>query len=104
MKLYRTDYDQAARYVKYACELLERGSFAKTIKIREVLQQLARRLCSGDTYVGSDATEVTVPRQAAERVSMADARVEILKAVAVLADRVYRSFKEPSVFSEHGLS
>jgi hypothetical protein len=43
-----------------------------------------------DNYVGDAAAEITVLRQVAEKVPIADARMEILKAVAVLRDRVGR--------------
>jgi hypothetical protein len=36
MTLHRHDYDQAARYLKYACELLERQAFGRTVTLREV--------------------------------------------------------------------
>jgi hypothetical protein len=90
MTLHRSDYDQAARYLKYACELLERQAFGKTISLRQVLQMAARRLSPGDHYVGEAAAEITVLRQAAEIAPIANARMEILKAIAVLRDRVER--------------
>jgi hypothetical protein len=90
MTLYRSDYDQAARYVRYACELLERQALGKTVTLRAVLQQVAGRLSPGDHYVGDAAAEITVLRQAAEKAPIADARTEILKAIAVLRDRVGR--------------
>jgi hypothetical protein len=87
MPLHRSDYDQAARYLGYACELLERQAFGKTMATREVLQLAVRRLSPGDHFVGNAAAEITVLRQIADKVSIADARTEILKAVAVLRDR-----------------
>src|SRR5580693_3758934 len=84
MTLHRSDYDQAARYLRYACELLERQAFGRTVTLREVLQMAARRLSAGDHYVGDAAAEITVLRQVAEKVPIADARTEILKAIAVL--------------------
>jgi hypothetical protein len=84
MTLRRSDYDQAARYLKYACELLERQAFAQTMAARDVLQLAVRRLSPGDHFVGDAAAEITVLRQIADKVPMADARTEILKAVAVL--------------------
>jgi hypothetical protein len=90
MTLHRSDYDQAARYLKNACELLERQEFGRTVTLREVLQMAARRLSAGDHYVGDAAAEITVLRQVAEKVPIADARTEILKAIAVLRDRVGR--------------
>jgi hypothetical protein len=43
-----------------------------------------RRLSPGDHFVGNAAAEITVLRQVADKVPMADARIEILKAIAVL--------------------
>ena len=43
-----------------------------------------RRLSPGDHFVGNAAAEITVLRQVADKVPMADARTEILKAIAVL--------------------
>jgi hypothetical protein len=53
----------------------------------EVLRLAIRRLSPGDHFVGDAAAEITVLRQAAEILPVADARTEILKAVAVLSDR-----------------
>lgn len=86
----RSDFDQAARYLRYACELLERQPFGKTVALREVLELAARRLSPGDHYIGDAAAEITVLRMVAERAPIADARTEILKAIAVLRDRVGR--------------
>jgi hypothetical protein len=86
-KLQRSDYDQAARYVQNANELLERAPAAQTRVLRGILDLAIRRLSPGDHFVGDAAAEITVLRQVAERVSIADARTEILKAVAVLRDR-----------------
>jgi hypothetical protein len=86
--LHRSDLDQAARYVRYACELLEREAFGKTSTLRETLQTIARRLSPGDHCSGNAAAEITVLRQVAEKVPVAGARTEILKAVAVLRDKV----------------
>jgi hypothetical protein len=91
MTLHRSDYDQAARYLKYACELLEGQAFGKTVAIREVLQMAAARLSPGDHYVGDAAPEITVPRQVADKVPIADARTEILKAIAANAVSVAES-------------
>lgn len=91
MPLRRSDYDQTARYLKYACELLERQAFGQTfgqtMVARDVLQLAVRRLSPGDHFVGDAAAEITVLRQVVDKVPMADARTEILKAVAVLGDR-----------------
>jgi 3-deoxy-D-manno-octulosonate 8-phosphate phosphatase KdsC-like HAD superfamily phosphatase len=54
---------------------------------REVLQLAIRRLSPCDHFVGDAAAEITVLRNVADKVPMADARTEILKAVAVLRDR-----------------
>jgi hypothetical protein len=88
--LHRSEYDQAARYLKYACELLERHAFGRTVTLREVLEMAARRLSAGDHYVGDAAAEITVLCQVAEKVPLTDARTEIQKAIAVLRDRVGR--------------
>jgi hypothetical protein len=90
MPLHRADYDQAARYLQYACELLERQAFGQTIWTREVLQLAAARLSPGDHFVGDAAAEITFLRQVAEKISIADVRTEILKAVAVLRDRSFQ--------------
>jgi len=37
MALRQSDYNQAARYLKYACDLLEREAPAKTRAVRKVL-------------------------------------------------------------------
>jgi hypothetical protein len=55
-----------------ARELLERQACGKTVTLREVLQLAARRLSPGDSYVGDAATEITVLRQVAEKVPIAD--------------------------------
>ena len=72
------------------CELPERQAFGRTVTLREVLEMAARRFSAGDHYVGDAAAEITVLRQIAEKVPIAEARTEILKAVAVLRDRVGR--------------
>jgi hypothetical protein len=46
----------------------------------------AGRLSPGDHFVGDAAAEITALRQVAEEVPAAQARTEILKAVAVLQD------------------
>jgi hypothetical protein len=87
MTIPRTDLDQAARHLKCARELIEREAFNKTLTLREMLQTIVRHLSAGDDYVGDAAAEITVLRQIAERVPVAAARTEILKAVAVLRDK-----------------
>lgn len=69
MTLRRSDYDQAARYLAYACELLERQAFGKTIAIREILQLAVRRLSPADFYAGDVAAEITVLRDIADKVA-----------------------------------
>jgi hypothetical protein len=64
--------------------------FGKTLALREVLQMAVRRLSPGDHQLGDAAAEITVLRQVAEKVTIGDARTEILKAIAVLRDRVGR--------------
>jgi len=86
-KLQRSDYDQAARYLQNANELLERAAAAQTRVLRGIIDLAICRLSPGDHFVGDAAAEITVLRQVAERVSIADARTEILKAVAVSRDR-----------------
>jgi hypothetical protein len=83
----RSDLDQAARYLRYACELLEREAGSKTVAHRKVLKLAVRRLSPGDHSVGNAAAEITVLRQVAEKVPVAGVRIEILKAVAVLQDK-----------------
>jgi hypothetical protein len=73
MTLHRSDYDQAARYLKYASELLEKQAFGKTVAIRKVLELAVRRLSPGDTYVGDAAAEITVLRLGAEKSPVAEA-------------------------------
>jgi len=85
--LHRNDLDQAARYLKYACELLEREAFRKTATLRETIRTVVRRLSPGDHSVRDAAAEITVLRQVAEKVPLFAARTEILKAVAVLRDK-----------------
>jgi hypothetical protein len=87
MSLRRSDLDQAVRYLRYACELLEREAAAKTKTVREVIDLAARRLSPGDNYVGDAAPEITVLRHAALRSPLPAARTEILKAVAILRDK-----------------
>jgi hypothetical protein len=85
--LLRSDYDQAARYIAYAIELLEREAFGRTTTMRNVLQLAVQRLSPGDHFVGDAAAEIAVLRDLAGKVPVAAARTEILKAVAVLRDK-----------------
>jgi hypothetical protein len=88
MTLQRSDYDQAARYLQHACDLMARQAPGKMRATCEVLRLAIRRLSPGDNYAGEAAAEITVLRQVAEKVPIADVRTEILKAIAVLRDRV----------------
>jgi hypothetical protein len=56
------------------------------VALRAVLKLAARRLSPDHHYVGDAAAEITVLRQVAEKVPIAEVRTEILKAVAVLRD------------------
>ena len=86
-KLRRSDYEQAARYLSSACEMMKRHTPGKCLAIRDVLELAIRRLSPGDHFVGDAAAEITVLSHAADQIPVADARTEILKAVAVLRDR-----------------
>jgi len=87
MILRRSDYDQAARYLQHACALMDSQAPGKMRATCEVLELAIRRLSPGDHFVGDAAAEITVLSQAADQMPIADARTEILKAVAVLRDR-----------------
>ena len=87
MTISQTDLDQAARYLRYAWELLEREAFGEPALLRKTLLVAARRLSQGDHLIGNAAAEITVLRKIAEKVPVAAARTEILKAVAVLQDK-----------------
>ena len=87
MSLQRSDYDQAARYLQHACDLMDRQVPGKMRATLDVLRLAIRRLSPGDHFVGGVAAEITVLRHAADQMPVADARTEILKAVAVLRDR-----------------
>jgi hypothetical protein len=87
MTLRRSDYDQAARYVAYAIESLEREAFGRTTTVRKVLELAVQRLSPGDHFVGDAAAKITVLRDIANKVPVAAARTEILKAVAVLRNK-----------------
>jgi hypothetical protein len=58
--------------------------------MREVLELVARRLSPDDHYVGTAVAEITVLRDIAGNVT-GEARTDILKAVAILTDRVIKS-------------
>lgn len=87
MNLHRSDYDQAAKYLQHACDLMYRQAPGKMRATLDVLRLAIRRLSPGDHFVGDAAAEITVLRHAADQMPVADARTEILKAVAVLRDR-----------------
>jgi hypothetical protein len=90
MTVHPSDYEQAALHLGYACELIKQQAPDKTVVLREIIQMAARRLSPGDHFVGDAAAEITVLRQIAEKLPFVDARMEILKAIAVLRDRVGR--------------
>jgi hypothetical protein len=67
MKLTRSDYDQSARYLQNACDLMDRQAPGKMRATYDILHLAIRRLSPGDHFVGDAAAEITVLRQAAER-------------------------------------
>lgn len=85
MPLRRSDYDQAARYLQRAVELI--GDAPQTQGLRGIIDLAIRRLSPGDSFVGDAAAEIGVLGTIAAKVTLPDARTEILKAVAVLRDR-----------------
>jgi hypothetical protein len=87
MTISQTDLDQAVRYLRYAWELLEREAFGEPALLRKTLLVAARRLSQGDHLIGNAAAEITVLCKIAEKVPVAAARTEILKAVALLRDK-----------------
>jgi hypothetical protein len=86
MSLKRSDLDQAVRYLEHARELFRREPVTKIRTIRNVLDLAIRRLSPGDFYAGDAAAEITVLTDLARKVT-GEARTDILKAVAILADR-----------------
>jgi hypothetical protein len=86
--LRRSDYDQAARHLQHACDLMDSQAPGKMRATCGVLRLAIRRLSPGDHFVGDAAAEMTVLRRAADQMTVADARTEILKTVAVLRDRI----------------
>ena len=93
MPLKRSDADQAVRYLQHARGLLERQLGARTRAIRDMLHLAVQRLSLGDFYAGDAAAEITVLgdiitvlHDIAGKV-VGEARTDILKAVAILADR-----------------
>jgi hypothetical protein len=52
MILRRSDYDQAARYLQHACDLMDRQAPGKMRATCEVLRLAIRRLSPGDHFVG----------------------------------------------------
>jgi hypothetical protein len=78
--------EQAVRYLQHARELLERDTLARMRASRSVLDLALRRLSPGDFQAGDAAAEIIVLRDIAGDVDGA-ARTEVLKAVAILADR-----------------
>ena len=86
MPLKRSDLDQAVRYLERALVLLEQQPPAKARTIRELIGLAVQRLSPCDFYAGDAAAEITVLRDIASKVT-GEARIDILKAVAILADR-----------------
>jgi hypothetical protein len=84
--LKRSDADHAVRYLQHARDLLGREPVAKIRAIRNVIDLAIRRLSPGDFYVGDATAEITVLRDIATKVA-GEARTDVLKAVAILADR-----------------
>jgi hypothetical protein len=66
---------------------MDRQAPGKMRATLDVLRLAIRRLSPGDHFVGDAAAEMTVLHHAADQMPVADARTEILKAVAVLRDR-----------------
>jgi hypothetical protein len=94
MPLQRADFDQAARYLQRANQIMERDAAAQTRGLRGILEQAIRTLYADDHYVGDAkhvgvlvAATVTALKAAASNASASESRVEILKAAAVLRDR-----------------
>jgi hypothetical protein len=48
----RSDFDQAARYVQGALEILDRDAFAHSLAVQDVLNRIVRQLSPGDHFVG----------------------------------------------------
>jgi hypothetical protein len=65
MALKRSDYDQAARYLKRVSELMERDAKALTRILRELLAMAVKRLSSGETAVGDAIAEIALLRAGA---------------------------------------
>jgi hypothetical protein len=63
------------------------GSTRANATVRDVLQIAVRRLSSEDHFVGDAAAEITVLRDIANKVPIAEACTEIPKAIAVLRAR-----------------
>jgi hypothetical protein len=89
MHLKRSDLDQAVRYLQHARELLNREPYGARMRaIRDVLDLAIPRLSAGDAAAEITALGdiITVIRDLAGKV-VGEARTDILKAVAILADR-----------------
>lgn len=86
MPLKRIDLDQAVRYLQHARALLEAQPGRQVRAIRDLLDLAIRRLTPGDFYAGDAAAEITVLRDIAGKLT-GEARTDVLKAVAILADR-----------------
>jgi hypothetical protein len=89
--LHHRDFDQAARYLRYAAELLKREAPDKSAALCKMLEGVAQRLSTGDSYAGDLSAEIELLRAATGRLKTikpggANAQMEILKAVSVLRD------------------
>ena len=83
----RRDMDQAARYLQHARLLLEgQAAGGRTRAIRDLLDLAIRRLSPGDFYAGAAAAEITLLRDTAGKLA-GEARTDVPKAAAILADR-----------------
>jgi hypothetical protein len=62
MTLPRSDLDQSARYLRYACELPEQEALAKTKTLRELRELAARRLTPRSSAIarGGSTTDRSV--------------------------------------------
>jgi hypothetical protein len=93
VKLQRSDYDQAARYLQGAVKLLQRHDPGQTRILCRTLGDAAQQLASDEFLVDDgDLDErmsgvVAVLRASAGKAPVPDAKTEIMKAVAVLRDR-----------------
>ena len=87
MPLFQRDYDQAARYLERAREILERTPASKARTIRDALSLAVARLSKGDQLIDNVPAEVTSLTDVSNQITEPEARTEIRKAIAVLRDR-----------------